>query len=391
MDRAIIHLNVADFAVAVERGVDCRLKSRPVIIAPAGAVRAAVYDMSEEAYAAGVRKGMTLRSAVRRCRDATVLPPHPDRYERAMQALIRRTRPYSPLIEPGDGDGHLFADVTGTGRLFGPPVDVAWRLRKQVRRDLGLNPIWALAPNKLVAKVATRLVKPSGEYIVAPGEEAALLAPLPIHLIPGIERRDLLRLRAFNLRQASQVAALSWEHLEIPFGKRTGFIYEAVRGIDSSPVLPLGQKPPQACAAHEFGDAPPPVAVLERALYRLVERVGRDLRGRRLAARRITIALDYADGLRHARRARLQPASANDLILFRCARPTLQQAWSRRVRIRHLRLTCDRLIFPPAQQSLFAADRQHNRRQTAMVAAMDTIRNRFGPNAIRMGLTLAAG
>jgi len=100
-ERSIIHLNVADFAVAVERAVDCRLKDRPVIIAPEGAARAAVYDMSEEAYRNGIRKGMALRRAVRLCRDARLLPPHPDRYEHAMRSLLKQTLPYSPLIETG--------------------------------------------------------------------------------------------------------------------------------------------------------------------------------------------------------------------------------------------------------------------------------------------------
>ena len=129
MERSIIHINVADFAVAVERVVDSRLKTRPVIIAPKGTARAVVYDMSEEAYQIGVRKGMALRKAARLCRDANILPPHPDRYEGAMRALLKQALPYSPLIEPGDRDGHLFVDVTGTSRLFGPSIDIAWRLR----------------------------------------------------------------------------------------------------------------------------------------------------------------------------------------------------------------------------------------------------------------------
>ena len=124
-DRSIIHLNIADFAVAVERAVDCRLKDRPIIIAPEGAARAAVYDMSQEAYLNGIRKGMPLRRAVRLCRDVQILPPHPDRYEHTMRALLKQTLPYSPLIESGETDGHLFMDVTGSARLFGPPVDVA--------------------------------------------------------------------------------------------------------------------------------------------------------------------------------------------------------------------------------------------------------------------------
>ena len=127
--------------------MDCRLKDRPVIIAPEGAARAAVYDMSEEAYRNGIRKNMALRRALRLCPDARILPPHPDRYEHAMRSLLKQTLPYSPLIETGEADGHLFMDVSGTARLFGLPMDVAWRLRRQVKKDLGLDPIWSVAPN----------------------------------------------------------------------------------------------------------------------------------------------------------------------------------------------------------------------------------------------------
>ena len=129
-ERFIIHLNVADFAVAIERLTDSRLRERPVIVAPQGAVRAAVYDMSEEAYQNGVRKQMPLKRALRRCWDACVVAPHVNRYENAMKALVRCALPYSPLVEMADHNGHLFVDATGTGQLFGPPPDVAWRIRK---------------------------------------------------------------------------------------------------------------------------------------------------------------------------------------------------------------------------------------------------------------------
>ncbi|MGD9225993.1 MAG: hypothetical protein PVF26_05785, partial [Desulfobacterales bacterium] len=374
MNRSIIHLNVADFAVAVERAVDHRLNERPVIIAPEGAARAAVYDMSNEAYMTGIRKGMALRRAVRLCRDVQILPPHPDRYELAMRDVLKRALPYSPLIETGEDDGHLFMDATGTSRLFGPPMDVAWRLRNQIKTDLGLDPIWSVAPNKLVAKVATRLVKPDGEYIVAAGEEDALLAPLPVNLVPGIEHPDQLRLREFNLTHVFQVAALSLEQLEIPFANRALMLYEAVRGIDPSPVLPVGQKPPQVIADHEFGNDTNNAHTLEAVLYGLVEQVGSRLRRRRRAARRIAIILDYSDGMRRARQVAARPATANDLTLFELARRTLQLAWVRRVRIRHMRLICDRLIFPPAQLELFAADQKINAKRCGLITAIDIIR-----------------
>ncbi len=389
-ERSIIHLNVADFAVAVERCVDSRLRGRPVIIAAAGAARARVYDMSEEAFQGGVRKGMPLGLARRRCRDARVLPPHWDRYERAMAALVKQALPYSPLIEPGEDDGHLFLDVTGAGRLFGPSMDIAWRLRKEAKADMDLDPIWSVAPNKLVAKVATRLVKPDGEYIVGAGEEKSFLGPLPMAILPGLESGDLARLREFNLTLAGQVAALDLAQLGIPFGKRAPFLYETVRGVDSSPVLPVGRRAPRVIEDHEFGDDTNEESVLEGALYSLVERLGCELRRRRLAARRIALALDYSDGVRRIRQGALRPASANDITLFAKARKVLRIAWTRRVRIRHLRLICDRLVFPPAQLDLFAADRKEKQKREGLVIALDGIRQRFGPNAIRVGRTMAA-
>jgi DNA polymerase-4 len=386
-DRSIIHINVADFAVAVERLADPQLQDRPVIIAPQGAARAAVYDMSEEAYQAGVRKGMALRRARRLCRDARILPPHTARYEQAMAGLVRQALPFSPLIEPGEDDGHLFVDVSGTSRLFGPPVDVAWRLRNQSRKMLGLDPIWSLAANKLVAKVASRLVKPLGEYIVAPGDEAAFLSPLPVWLIPGIDRQDLARLREFNLTTVGQVTALKKTHLRTGFGRRADFLADALRGVDTAPVLPVGRQPPRVVLNHAFGTDTNKPGAVESALYGLVEHAGRWLRRQGRAARRIHITVDYSDGRRCARQIRVKPASANDLALFPLARRALNLAWHRRVRIRHVRLCCDRLILPPAQIPLFEEERKTIARQENIVAAMDRIRDRFGFQAVAMGRT----
>lgn len=385
MDRSIIHINVADFAVAVERRLDRRLEGRPLVIAPEGAARATVYDMSEEAYQAGARKGMPLGRAVRMCRDMIVLPPQPARYEQAMADLLRQALPYSPLIEPGDRDGHLFVDVTGTSRLFGPAVDVAWRLRRQAQKTLGLDPIWALAANKLVSKVASRLVKPQGEYIVAPGGEEAFLAPLPVWLIPGIESIDLIRLRELNLTRVNQVTGLGPGHLEVALGTRAAFVEKAVRGRDDAPVLPVGQKPLRVMLNHTFGTDTHAPSQMEAVLYALVERAGRALRRQGRVTRRVVVTADYSDGRRCTRQIRVEPPTANDLALFPFTQRALHLAVTRRTRVRHLRLICDRLVFPPAQLPLFEEERSVVLRQEHIIAAMDRIRDRFGGNAIQMG------
>lgn len=391
--RTIIHFNVADFAVAVERVLAPGLRGRPVIVAPEGAARACVFDMSDEAFLAGVRKGMRLDHARRIERDAEVLPLRRDRYERAMLALIERARPYTPLIEAADENGHLFLDMTGTGRLWGPVPDVAERIRRSFRWDLGFHPIWSVASNKLVAKVASRLVKPYGERHIAFGDEEAALKPVPIQLVPGIERDDLFRLREFHLWRAGEVAALSPRQLEVAVGSpaRAAQLHATVRGVDTAPVLAVDRKPPVVTGDHVFpsdtNDAP---AVLGAACA-LAERAGRELRARGLAARRVGVLLDYSDGARVSRNATTTEATAGDIRLFELTRAALERAWTRRMRVRHLRLLCDRLVYPPAQLDLFPEAAGASRHEADLCAALDAIRAKFGACAVRMGRTLAAG
>jgi DNA polymerase IV len=389
--RAIIHLNVADFAVAVERALDPRLRGRPALVAPEGAARAAVYDMSDEAYRAGVRKEMPLARARRLCPDAAVLVPHPERYERAMQDFLARALPYSPLVELVDERGHIFLDATGTGRLFGPPADVAFRIRREARRDLGLDPIWSVAPNKLLAKVATRLVKPTGEYILEEGEEEAVLAPLPVHLLPGLERDDLVLLRELELARVGELRRLSLEQLRVAFGSRARLLHETARGVDPSPVCPAGAEPPSVRLEHSFGDDTNDPELLEGALFALVERAGRELRRRRHAAGRVGVTVDHSDGVRVVRQATPAAPTATDGRLFELARLALTRALARRVRVRHLRLLCDRLGPGAAQLDLFAEDAVRGRRDEQLSRTLDRIRARFGVAAVHAGRIFSAG
>ncbi len=387
--RQIIHLNIADFAVAVERIGNPDLASRPVIIAPAGGQRARVYDMSEEAYQAGVRKGMPLYRARRRCRDAEVLAPHPARYERAMARLLPQVLPYSPLIESGEMDGHVFVDVTGTGRINGPARDAASRISTQIRQHLGFSPAWAVASSKLVAKAATRIVKPAGHYWVDPGQEAAFLASLPVDLIPGIGADDLVRLGEFNLRTAGQVASLGIDQLEEVFGRRAGRIFNAVCGIDSSPVAPLGQKSSSVEASSALGGDTHFVSVVEAVLYMLVEKIGTELRKRDRAARSLVITIDYVDGRRCFRQTGIDPPAVDDITLFEVSARLLRKAWVRRVRLANVYLSCPGPVAFQVQKELFREPGGFAEKRVALMDAVDRIRQRFGTGAVCTGRVMA--
>jgi DNA polymerase-4 len=385
-ERSILHLNVADFAVAVERCEDSTLATKAVIIAPLGSARSVVYDMSEEAFQEGVRKNMPLTQAMKRCTGAALLPPRFHLYQKAMTAFSKKAHSFSPQLEYGHDDGHLFLDITGSQRLFGPPPDIGWKLYKESKNSLQLNPIWSIGSNKLIAKVASRLVKPAGEYIVASGDEEAFLAPLSLSLLPGILKKEQLKLYEFNINSIGQLAELSRSQLRIPFGHRSEELYNLCRGIDQTPVANDDGNKKAIQAHHVFAEDTNNQKMVESLVARLAAQCGHTLRTSRVTARRMGIWLTYSDGVTTVRQATTRKETDSDFILVQLALKALQRAWTRRTRLRACTLHCDLLATASPQLSLFDCADADNLRQQQLDTSMDIIRNRFGADAIQTGL-----
>jgi DNA polymerase-4 len=384
-ERSVLHFNVADFAVAVERVSDNSLKEKPLIIAPLQAARPLVYDMSEEAFREGVRKGMGLKQAIRRCRQAAILIPRIPLYQKAMAAFLKELQNYSPLIEHGRADGHFFVDVTGTHRLLGPAPDVGWRVRRHVKKGLGINPIWALGSNKLIAKVASRLVKPVGEYIVTPGEEDVFLAPLPVELLPGVTPRELEKLMEFRLTTIGALAGMSRNQLMVPFGSRCDFLHGLSHGVDESKVSDPRSAPATIDYEHLFDDDTNNRREVEGIITKLASRAGHQLREQQQVSRRVGVWLRYTDGGHVVRQASLKKGTSGDFLLHELALTALERAWVRRTRIRSCRLVCDRFQRKSPQLPLFPEPTKQNKQEEQVLGAVDQLRNRFGHEIIGLG------
>jgi len=386
VERKIIHLNVADFSVAVERLVDRSLQARPLIIAPQVA-RARVDDMSEEACRDGVRKGMSLTQARNRCRHAVILPPTPERYEKAIRCCFRHALPFTPQVERAPGSGHLYLDVTGTHRLFGPAPDIGWRIRKTMRRDLGLDPIWSVGPNKLLAKVASRVVKPAGEYIVAEGEEQSFLAPLPLSLLPTVGHGMENRLHEVGIRRIAQAAALSRQDLYLLCGRRSEQLYQALRGVDRTPVgLPTHAEKPFAFQSH-FSPDSNREEIIRNVVLELARQAACSLRRQKMGCRRIGVTLIYSDTVKVTRQAASKHPVTGDRELEQLAVTGLFRCWRRRVRVRTVELACSRVSPYVQQLSLFQSINKKQQKQKDLDRAVDVLRERFGTSALTRGRT----
>ncbi len=391
MERAILHLNFVNLAVGLERLHDSGLAGRPVIIAPATA-RALVHAMSREAEEDGVRRGMPLAAARRRCPRAVVRPPRPEaEYGRFTARCLGPALGLTPLVEPGRGMGHLYLDLTGSRRLLGSAPAMARHLQRELGRVTGLVPAWGLAESRLVARVAARVAKPDRGRVVAPGSTRDFLDPLPLEILPGLRRQDRLRLRELNIRTIGQARRLSPSELAIVCDPaRARDIHRLLRGIDPRPVHAHCAPPcpgPEFC--HVFSPDTNEEPVVLAGLHDLVLQAGRHLRGRGLGCRRLAVRLEYSDGMAMVRRAAAaRGVAADNRTLRHLAVTALYRGWHRRVRLRRLVLSCSGLLAPVHQLSLFSCDYEKICKSIEISRAVDVIHERFGPALVRPARTM---
>ena len=273
MERQILHIDVNSFAVSVERVVNSRLRSRPVVVAYPEMDRSVVLSISNEARQSGIYRGMLLCQALRQCRDVTVIPPNEPLYSRAMGAMMKIVSRYTPIIEPAHY-GHAYLDMTGTSRLFGLPQDVAHKIQGEIRSNVLLPTSLGIASNKLVSKIASEVIKPGGIEEVDHGNERQFIAPLRVYHLPSIGQPVKKQLLELNIRIIKEIAELTLPHLTMVFG-RTGLkLFQAAQGIDPTPVFPPQQLPniyEQETLADDSND----VFLLRGVLFGLIEKVGR--------------------------------------------------------------------------------------------------------------------
>ena len=394
MLRSVLFVDPPAFCTSLEGLVAPALRTRPLAVAPPGADRATILALSAEARLAGVERGMPVRKAQRLCPDLIVLPPNPRLYARASRALHQILRIYAPTIEPR-GYGHAFLDLTGTGRLFGPPQDVAARIRRETNQRLGFSVSVGVASNKLVSQAAIRADRradgrtdgrSSESLYVAAGDERGFLAPHPLEVLPELGTSMRVRLEDYQLDLIGEVAAIPESALCAVFGREGRMLRARAQGIDPRPVLPP-ERQAEFHLAHALTTDTNDIGVLYPLLRLMSERLGRRLRQRGLTAGRLRVAATYADYTAGARAVSLR-AAVLDAELWDAARRAFVLANTKRLAVRSVALTLDQLMEVEAQLELWEGGtsvRRYGGRTEKVVAlqsALDRIHSHYGTQAV---------
>ncbi len=396
--RSIIHLHIAALPIEVARISQASLRNRPVVMATLHSDRPVVLSVSGEARREGIFKGMPLLKAMKRCPGLKVLPPDPEALEKACRYLASAAARYTPIWEPSR-PGHLYLDLTGAERLWGPTCDAARRFQKEVQEQLGLTGTLGVAGNKLVSNVASRAlpagIKKPGVFNVAHGREAAFMAPLKVGVVPGIGRvRRKILLEELNINRVGQLAALDVGRLKLIFGRKAPLIHQWSLGIDATPVYAQAQK----IIVSESALLPEGENDDERLLktfWRLVASCFYHMRKRRWFPSKAGFLVRYGDQVVSTRSLKISPPANSHMpddglhLFNRSLLESLERLFwdgcKRRVRVCFLKVWFQEFRALNRQLSLFQTPAPQAEKNRRLIHAMDRVRDRYGESAVYCG------
>jgi len=378
---SILHADLDAFFASVEQRDDPRLRGRPVIVG-GGVVLAASY----EAKAYGVQTAMGGARARRLCPHAVVVPPRMSAYSDASKAVFEVFEDVAPVVE-GLSIDEAFLDVSGMERSVGSPVEIAERLRREVRARVGLPITVGVARTKFLAKVASAVAKPDGLLAVPPDEELAFLHPLPVERLWGVGPVTARKLRERGITTVRQVAFLPESILVSMLGQASGrHLHALAHNLDPRPVRRRRRRR-SIGSQRARGRAPWSPASVDADLVTLVDRVARRMRKAGRAGRTVVLRLRFDDYSRATRSFTLtDPTASTERILatartlFAAALPTIEQRGLTLVGIAVANLDdadALQLVLPLDERDTGALD-----------AVIDLVRERFGTEAITRAVLL---
>ena len=376
----ILHADLDAFYASVEQRDDPRLRGRPVIVG-AGVVLAASY----EAKAHGVRTAMGGGLARRLCPRAVVVPPRMGEYARASKAVFEVFRQTTPLVE-GLSIDEAFLDVGGLGKISGTPTEIAVRLRRDVREQVGLPITVGVARTKFLAKVASGVAKPDGLLEVPPDGELAFLHPLPVERLWGVGPVTAGKLRDRGITSVGEVARLGEAALVSMVGQASGrHLHALAHNRDPRPV-DVGRRRRSIGSQRALGRSPRSFKDLDAVVIGLVERVTRRMRGAGRAGRTVVLRLRFDDYTRATRSHTLPWPTSHSHTILVTARTLLAEAMPM---IRRQGCTLVGVAVANLDDSgVIQLTLPFERHNGALDAALDQVRERFGADAVTRAVLL---
>jgi DNA polymerase-4 len=329
----------------------------------------------------GVKTAMSFRDALRICPKAIVVPGKYEHYADFAERVRRILETYTPAVETAALDD-FYLDFAGTERLYPDFEATLRRLQAEILGRTGLSVSLGAARTKVVASIASRLERPRGFRIVAPGTEEGFLAPLPVEKLHGIGHTHAGALAERGVTTIGQLRMIPKPVLMAAFGEVIGEqIWERSRGLDGREVMTLAT-PKSVSRETTIEGGTIDTEFLGGLLEYLSERIGATLRDHGKQARTIGVRVRYVDHYSAHQTVRLARATNDERELLAASKELFAKLFTRRVAIRHIGVSVTNLDADRRQNELFDVDAN---RRWYLNREVDRVRGRYGWNAVFYG------
>ncbi|MGB0889213.1 MAG: DNA polymerase IV [Solirubrobacterales bacterium] len=377
----ILHADLDAFYASVEQRDDPELRGKPEIVG-AGVALAASY----EAKARGVTTPMGVTQAKRICPEAVVVPPRMEAYSAASKEVFKIFEEISPLVEAISVD-EAFIDATGMEHISGTPREMAERIRRETREQVGLPITVGVANVKFIAKVASAFGKPDGLYVVEPGSELDFLHPLDIEKLWGVGRMTSEKLRARGIHTIGDIAAYGEDRLAGIVGKSAAARFADLANARDPRGVQRRSRRKSVGAQRAVPKRPYSSDEVDQFLTGLVEKAAPRLRKTGRTARTVVLGIRFGDFTRISRSHTLSRPTANTEEFLTALRdllePELDQIRERGITLIGISLAN---LEEGAQLELDFSETAKRRANPRVDETLDAVRERFGKDAIKRGV-----
>ena len=291
--RRIVHVDMDAFYASVEQRDNPALRGKPVAVGGAPGQRGVVAAASYEARVFGVRSAIPMSRAVRLCPGLLIVRPDFTKYRTVSQQVFDLFRQVTPLVEPLSLD-EAYLDVTENawGEALG--MNVARRLKQEIRATTGLTASAGVAPNKFLAKIASGWQKPDGLTVIAPERVEQFLHGLSVEALWGVGPVTARKLRARGIETLTDVRAADPAALREAVGSLADWLRQLARGVDDRPVV-SEHEPKSSGSESTFAHDVIDLDEIREALTGMAQDAAAWLARRELFARTVTIKVRYED------------------------------------------------------------------------------------------------
>ena len=359
-----LHIDMDAFFASVEQVLDPTLRGQPVIVGGRQG-RGVVTSASYEARKFGVHSAMPGFQARKLCPQGIFLPNRRRAYSEFSAKVFAMLREFSPNVDAISID-EAIVDLTGTERLFGPPLKTADRMIRRIQSELGLPASGGLAASRMVAKIAATLAKPHGLVYVPRGAEEDFLSPLAVEMIPGIgpkTHKAMLQRGIKIIGDLFKRPDLASRYLDLNERRDTGPTHDHSIGHETTLDKPLQTR-----------------EKMEQVLWELVEEVGGRLRQDKLYACCLTLKIRYTNFYTITRSRTLPSPTCFDREIFDVISDLLRQHLSAGQSIRLLGVSASALQSTGWQEPLL--DHQKRASWEKLYQGLDELRHKYGAASI---------